>query len=551
MTRPVLFVLDDDAGVMLALRDDLSRRFSQDFRVLGESSAAAGLAKLRRLAKHGERVALLIVDEQMTELPGLEFLARAHQLHPSAQRVLLVERDYSARSPVVQAMTLGQTDYYLSKPWMLEGDLYRSVSEFLAEWARDQEAGFDLFHVIGALQDRGTNKLRELLIRFSVPFRFSAADSPPGRRLLQQKGLDPARLPVMIRHDGYTMVDPTPARIVEAVGGTTHSGTSQCDVAIIGAGPAGLAAAVYAASEGLQTVVLEETVSGGQAGSSPMIRNYPGFAHGISGHDLTRRACEQAWIFGAHMVFSQPIAGLSCRGDDRVVHLADGQDITARAVIAATGIAWRSLGVPRLEALVGAGVFYGAAGSETLAMAGREVFVVGAGNSAGQAALHLARHARHVTLTVRRDDLRYSMSDYLIKEIEATPAISVRLETEVIDGHGGDRLDGLTLRDKRTGGAEQVPADALFILIGGDPCTQWLPKAVQLTSGYVLTGADIDRHDPGPARWPLDRAPLPLETSVPGVFAAGDARYRSIKRVASAVGDGATAVRIAHEYLAG
>ena len=494
-------------------------------------------------------MALLIVDHDMTEMPGLEFLARAHELHPAAKRVLLVERDYSARSPVVQAMTLGQADYYLSKPWMLEPDLYRGVSEFLAEWAKDQEAAFDLFHVIGALQDRGTNELRELLIRFNVPFRFSAADSPPGRRLLREKGLDPARLPVMIRHDGYTMVEPTPARIVEAVGGTTHAASASAMSP--SSGPAGgLAAAVYAASEGLQTVVLEETVSGGQAGSSPMIRNYPGFAHGISGHDLTRRACEQAWIFGAHMVFSQPIAGLSCRGRDRVVHLADGHDITARAVIVATGITWRSLGVPRLEALVGAGVFYGAAGSETLAMAGRDVFVVGAGNSAGQAALHLARHARHVTLVVRRDNLPHSMSDYLIKEIEATPAITVRLETEVIDGHGGDRLDGLTLCDKRSGRAEQVPADALFVLIGGEPCTQWLPEAVQLEGGYILTGRDIVRDGAHPSRWPLDRAPLPLETSVPGVFAAGDVRYRSIKRVASAVGDGATAVRIAHEYLA-
>jgi thioredoxin reductase (NADPH) len=549
-SHPVLFVLDDDPGVVLALRGDLSRRFAQDFRVLGESSAAAGLTTLRRLARRDEAVALLIVDHHMTEMPGLEFLARAHELHPSAKRVLLVERDYSARSPVVQAMTLGQADYYLSKPWMLEPDLYRGVSEFLAEWARDQEAAFNLFHVIGALQDRGTNELRELLIRFSVPFRFTAADSQPGRRLLRDKDLDPARLPVMIRHDGYTLVEPTPARIVEAVGGTTHSGISQCDVAIVGAGPAGLAAAVYAASEGLQTVVLEETVSGGQAGTSPMIRNYPGFAHGISGHDLTRRACEQAWIFGAHMVFSQPIAGLSCRGPERVVHLADGHDITARAVIVATGIAWRSLGVPRVEALVGAGVFYGAAGSETRAMEGRDVFVVGAGNSAGQAALYLARHARHVTLVVRRDNLPHSMSDYLIKEIEATPAITVRLETEVIDGHGGDRLDGLTLRDKRSGRAERVAADALFVLIGGEPRTQWLREAVQLEGGYILTGRDVVRHGAHPSRWPLDRAPLPLETSVPGVFAAGDVRYRSIKRVASAVGDGATAVRIAHEYLA-
>jgi thioredoxin reductase (NADPH) len=550
MSRPVLFALDDDADVVRALRADLSRRFRRDFRVLGESSANAGLATLGQLAGQGETVALLIADHHMSEMPGLEFLARAHELHPSAKRVLLVERDYSVRSPVVQAMTLGQADYHLSKPWMLEQDLYLAVSGFLAEWAKDQDAGFDLFHVIGALQDRGTNELRELLIRFNVPFRFTAADSQPGRRLLQDKGLDPARLPVMIRHDGHTMVEPTPAQIVEAVGGTTHSDLSQCDVAVVGAGPAGLAAAVYAASEGLQTVVLEETVSGGQAGSSPMIRNYPGFAHGISGHELTRRACEQAWMFGARMVFSQPIAGLSCRGPDRVVHLDDGHDITARAVIVATGIAWRSLGVPRLEALVGSGVFYGAAGSETRAMEGREVFVVGAGNSAGQAALHLARHARHVTLVVRGDNLPHSMSDYLIKEIGATPAITVRLETEVIDGHGGERLDGLTLRDKRSGRAERVPADALFVLIGGEPRTDWLPKAVQLEGGYILTGRDIVRDASHPSRWPLDRAPLPLETSIPGVFAAGDVRYRSIKRVASAVGDGSTAVRVAHEYLA-
>jgi len=266
-------------------------------------------------------------------------------------------------------------------------------------------------------------------------------------------------------------------------------------------------------------------------------------------HDLTRRACEQAWMFGAHLVFSQPIAALSCRGRDRVLHLADGPDITARAVIVATGIAWRSLGVPRLEELVGSGVFYGAAGSETRAMAGRDVFVVGAGNSAGQAALHLARHARRVTMVVRRDSLAYSMSDYLIKEIEATPAVTVRLETEVTDGHGADRLEDLALTDRRSGRAEQVPAAALFVLIGGEPCTRWLPKAVQLESDYILTGSDIDRDAGGQARWPLDRAPLPLETSIPGVFAVGDARYRSIKRVASAVGDGATAVRLVHEYL--
>jgi thioredoxin reductase (NADPH) len=282
---------------------------------------------------------------------------------------------------------------------------------------------------------------------------------------------------------------------------------------------------------------------------SPMIRNYPGFPHGISGHDLTRRACEQAWMFGAHMVFSQRAAGLGLRGGERIVQLTDGCQITARAVIVATGIAWRRLGVPRLEALVGAGVFYGAGGSETLAMRGRDVCVVGAGNSAGQAALHLGRHARHVTMVVRGDSLARTMSDYLIREIEASGNISVRLRAEVCDGHGDGHLEALTLRDKLDGRAEQVPAAALFVLIGGEPRTQWLPEAVQLDRGYILTGRDVVPDGSHPSWWPPGRVPLPLETSVPGVFAAGDARCRSIKRVASAVGDGATAVRLVHEYL--
>ena len=550
MSRPVLFMIDDDAGVVHALQDDLSRRFGGDFRVIGESSAAAGLATLRGLAGAGEPVALLIVDHDMPEMPGVNFLARAHDLHPLAKRVLLVERDYSARSPVVQAMTLGQADYHITKPWTLEQDLYRAVSEFLAEWAKDQQAGFELFHVIGQLQDPRTNELRELLTRFYVPFHFHSADSEQGRHLLGSRGLDASHLPVMIRHDDYTLVQPTPAQLIEAVGGSISSGVSECDVVIIGAGPAGLTAAVYAASEGLRTVVLEETVSGGQAGSSPMIRNYPGFPHGVSGHELTRRACEQAWMFGAHMVFAQPAAGLESRGGEHTVHLADGHQIAARSVIVATGIAWRRLGVPRLEALVGSGVFYGSAASEAPAMEGRDVFVVGAGNSGGQAALHLARYARQVTMLVRGDSLARSMSDYLIREIEATAAITVRLHTEITDGHGEGHLDTLTLHDKLRDRTEQVPAAALFVLIGGEPHTRWLPEAIQLQWGYIVTGRDVVRDGSHPSRWPLDRAPLPLETSIPGVFAAGDARYRSIKRVASAVGDGATAVRLTQEYLA-
>jgi thioredoxin reductase (NADPH) len=549
MPLPVIFVIDDDAGVLHALRDDLSRRFGQDFRVIGASSAAAGLATLRELADGHQPVALLIVDHDMSEMPGVDFLARAHEMHPPAKRVLLVERDYSVRSPVVEAMTLGEADYHITKPWLLEQDLYRVISEFLADWAKDQEFGFELFRLYGRIQDPSTHELRELLTRFNVPFRFHPVDAGHGRRLPESKGLDASRLPVLIRHDGYTLVRPTPAELIDAVGGSIYTDVDECDVVIVGAGPAGLTAAVYAASEGLQTVVLEETVSGGQAGSSPMIRNYPGFPHGVSGHELTRRACEQAWMFGAHMVFSQPGASLECRGDARVVHLVDGHQVAAKAVIVATGIAWRRLGVPRLEALVGSGVFYGAAGSETRAMEGRDVFVVGAGNSAGQTALHLARYARQVTMLVRGDSLAHSMSDYLIKEIGATGNIARRLQTEVTGGHGADYLDALTLHDRVHDRTEQVPAAALFVLIGGEPRTHWLPKAIQLQHGYILTGRDVVRDGAHPSRWPLDRAPLPLETSVPGVFAAGDARYRSIKRVASAVGDGATVIRLAQEYL--
>jgi thioredoxin reductase (NADPH) len=549
MSPPVLFVIDDDTGVMHALRDDLSRRFGGDFRVIGESWPAAGLAALRRLADGHEPVALLIVDHDMSEMSGADFLARAHEMHPLAKRVLLVERDYSARSPIVQAMTLGQADYHLTKPWTLEHDLYREISGFLADWATDQQAGFELFQLIGGRQDGGTHQLRELFTRFNEPFRYHDADSEQGRRLLWGAGLDGSQLPVVIRYDGYTMVRPTPAQLIEATGGTISSDVSDCDVVIVGAGPAGLTAAVYAASEGLQTVVLEETVSGGQAGNSPMIRNYPGFPHGISGHDLTRRACEQAWMFGAHMVFSQAAVGLECAGRKHVVQLADGHRIAAKAVIVATGISWRRLGVPRLEALVGSGVFYGAAGSEMRAMEGRHVFVVGAGNSAGQTTLHLARHARRVTMLVRGDSLGRSMSDYLIREIEATSNITVRLHTEVTEGHGSDQLEALTLCDKAAGRAEQVPAVALFVLIGGEPRTRWLPGTVQLEWGYIRTGRDVVLGGSHPSGWPLYRAPLPLETSVPAVFAVGDTRHRSIKRVASAVGDGATAVRLVHEYL--
>ena len=549
ISRPVLFIVGDDAGVLRAMSWDLNLSVGQAFRIVGETSPATGLATLRGLADAHEAVALLIADNDMAEMPGVDFLGHAHEMHPLAKRVLLVERDYSARSPLVDAMILGQADYHITKPWMLEQSLYRQVSEFLAEWAKDQEAGFELFHIVGAAGDRSTHDLREMLNRFNVPFRFHEAGNPQALRLLDAKDLDETRLPVLIRHDDYTMVQPTVAELVKATGGSVTNDVTECDVVVVGAGPAGLTAAVYAASEGLSAVVLEETVSGGQAGSSPMIRNYPGFPHGISGHELTRRACEQAWMFGAHMVFSQPVVGLEARGDIKIVHQADGHEIIARTVVVATGITWRLLDVPRLEALVGCGVFYGAAGSEAHAMEGQDVFVVGAGNSAGQAALHLAKYARQVTMLVRGEDLGRSMSEYLIREIHATPNLAVRLKTEVTDAHGDDHLTAITVRDKLEERTEKLTATALFVLIGGEPRTRWLPAEVERDGGYILTGRDVTLHVASRERWPLDRAPLPLETSLPGVFAAGDVRYRSIKRVASAVGDGATVIRLVHDYL--
>jgi thioredoxin reductase (NADPH) len=381
-----------------------------------------------------------------------------------------------------------------------------------------------------------------------MPFGFYAVESEAGRRLLDEAGLDGSRLPVVIRYDGQVTVDPSLSDLASAIGVSVTNDVDTCEVAVVGAGPAGLTAAVYAASEGLETVLLEQTISGGQAGTSPLIRNYPGFPHGISGGLLMEQTCEQAWLMGAHIVFAQQAVALDRRADHRVLRLLDGSELCARTVVIATGIEWRRLGVPRLEALVGSGVFYGAAVSESRAMQGQDVFIVGAGNSAGQAAVHLAKHARTVTLIVRRDSFAESMSSYLVRAIDSTQNVIVRYDTEVIDGGGDGRIEHLTLADRTRDCVEEVSAAALFIMIGGEPHTQWLPNEIERDAqGYLVTGRDVVQQPSTP--WDHHRDPLPLETSMPGVFAAGDARQGSIKRVASAVGEGATVVRLVHEHL--
>ncbi|GAA2279843.1 FAD-dependent oxidoreductase [Actinomadura luteofluorescens] len=541
---PVILVVDHDAGSRHVLLADLTRRLGEAFTVKGASSPEEACDALKEMTRAEEPVALLMVDDACADV-----LPRAHELYPNAKRVLMVDRDYTSTSPAVQAIALGYADYHLVRPWTNDETMHRAVSEFLSSWTEEQEPTFELFRVVADLDDPRMLRLRDVMARFNLPFVVHPPGEETGRRLLREAGLDASRLPVVIRYDGRAYVDPQIPDLACAIGVSVENDLEVCDVAIVGAGSAGLTAAVYAASEGLDTVLLERAFSGGQAGTSPMIRNYPGFPHGIAGGYLMERTCEQAWLMGAHIVFAQQAVGLERRGDRRVVRMVDGTEVSARAVLISTGVDWRRLGVPGLEALVGSGVFYGMAVGESRAMRGQDVFIVGAGNSAGQGALHLAKHARTVTLVVRGESLAKSASTYLVRAIESTPNITVRRRTEVVGCGGGERLRSLTLADRAAGTTERVPAGALFIMIGGEPHTEWLPDGIAGDeNGYLLTGREI--YDRAPSRWPLDRDPMPLETSMPGVFAAGDVRKDSIKRVASAVGEGATAVRSVHEYLA-
>jgi thioredoxin reductase (NADPH) len=550
MTLPILFLVDDRPKVLAALAADLHRRFGGDHRILAEGSPGAALDRLAALAGGGEEVALVVAGQRMAELPGVELLVRAHELHPGAKRVLLVgRREWTPTNPAARAMTLGQIDTYLFEPWLPVGRfLYLPVSQVLADWVPTRGPSFEGIRIVGPRWGTRSHELRDMLTRMGIPHGWYQAASAAGRRLLEEAGQDGSRLPVVVFHSGQVFVDPSNAELAEALGYRTRPEAGSYDLAIVGAGPAGLAASVYAASEGLDTLVLEPQVVGGQAGTSSLIRNYLGFPQGIGGGDLANRALEQAWLFGANLVLAQRAAGLRADGRRRLVRLSDGGEVEARAVVVASGVAWRRLGVPRLEALVGAGVFYGAAGAEARAMEGQEVFVVGAGNSAGQTALHLARYAASVTLLVRGPDLGRSMSEYLIQEIDQAPNVAVRLRTQVADGLGGRRLEGLVLRGG-DGSLEEVPAAALFVMIGGEPRTEWLAGLSRDDRGYVLTGHDLLSDGRAPSGWPLERPPLLLETSIPGVFAAGDVRHRSVKRVASAVGEGAVAVQLVHQYL--
>ena len=549
--KPVLLAVDA-AETFCAVERELRDRYGNDYHVVCETSAEAGMRRLQRLKTANEEVALVLADLWMSGTTGVEFLARVRKFYTSAKRVLLVAwGDRTTSEPIFQAMELGRIDYYVNKPWGSHDErFHRIIGEFLYDWAKDRLPKFEEIRVVGKQWSPRSHELRDLLGRNGVLYTFHTAESEEGRELLAQVGQNSTQLPVLILFDGQVLVDPSNEEIADACGVTPMLEQWSYDLVVIGAGPAGLAAAVYGASEGLNTLIIEGEAVGGQAGSSSLIRNYLGFPSGVSGAELASRAAEQAWLFGATFVYMRHVTRLRRAGGSLVVSLSCGNEVTARAVIIATGASYRRLGVPSLEALAGTGVFYGAAVSEAQAAQGQEVYVAGAGNSAGQAAMHLSKYASQVTLLARGDSLAASMSEYLIKEIEASENIEVRFNTQAVDGGGEGRLEHLVLEDSTSGLTETVPAAALFVLIGAEPHTSWLPQDIQRDEkGYVITGKDLSRYGHPRRGWHVERLPLLLETSISGVFAVGDVRHGSVKRVASAVGEGAIAVQMVHEYL--
>jgi thioredoxin reductase (NADPH) len=547
-TRQVIMIVDDEPETLAAMRDALTRRFGGDYRVVPHLSARAALDDLGRIRAGGEDVALVIADQWMPELSGVELLGSVREVHPAAQRALLfVWGERTGAPAILDGCAFGRLDNYLHKPWSPpEVHLYPAVSEYLAEWTRAHGPRMELVRVVGAHPSPRAHEVRGFLERNGIPYGFHAAGSGQGRHLLEKAGLDGSRLPVVILLDGHALVDPSNTDISDALG-ASNLDERTCDLAIVGAGPAGLAAAVYGASEGLATVVIEREAVGGQAGTSSLIRNFLGFPRGISGNELAQRAYQQAWLFGTKFVFAREAVRLRAAGTDRVLTLSDGTEITARAVVVASGVTYRRLGVPGLERFDGAGVYY-TAPVDAGFYKDRAVFVAGGGNAAGQAAAHLAKHARRVTLLVRGDSLEKGMSDYLVREIRQRPNVAIRLLTEAVDGDGGTALERIVLLDHARGARETVPADSLFVLIGAQPHTGWLAGTVlRDRDGFLLTGRNL-RRAAGEVRF--EREPMRLETSMPGVFAVGDVRLGSVKRVASAVGEGAMAMQYVHEYLA-
>jgi thioredoxin reductase (NADPH) len=556
--RAAIVVVSHDAGIRDTLSRELSGRYAADYRIVVCNDPARLAAHVRNLAQAGTPVALVVGGVGTEDPDGLEVLAGIRAIDPTAARVAAVRWGaWETARPIFDAVTLGKIDHWMYRPKETpDEDFHSSVTNFLSEWSQLRGGGFEAVQMIGERWSVRSQELRDMFSRNGIPIGFYEADSDRGRQLLRDQDLESAELPVMVLRfaaERPALANPSDLELAEAFGLMTPIPEGAVfDVAVVGAGPAGLAAAVYASSEGLQTVVIEPEAIGGQAGTSSMIRNYPGFAQGISGARLAFAAYQQAWLFGATFLFMRQVEELSGDEGQYRLRLSDGNTLTARSVVLASGVSYRRLGVPGLEKLLGRGLFYGAGVSEAAAMRGQKVFVVGGGNSAGQAAMHLSRWAEQVTILVRGHSLADSMSDYLVRETDATPNVDVRYGVRVADGTGADQLEELTLEDTRTGARSAVPADAVFVLIGSEPRAEYLGEGVACDEwGFVRTGPDLlgDAGGGGDVGWRLDRPPLPNETSLPGVFAVGDVRRGSVKRVASAVGEGAVTVQYLHRTV--
>ncbi|WP_449062748.1 FAD-dependent oxidoreductase [Planomonospora algeriensis] len=547
--KPVILAVDDDPQVLRAVRRDLRSVYSDRYRVLGAPSAREALEILDTLEERGHDMALFLVDQRMPEITGVQFLLEAVSRFPDARRVLLTA--YADTDAAITAINRVRLDHYLMKPWDPPQErLFPVLDDLLSDWLASYRPPYGGIRIVGNLVSPTTHAVRDFLTRNERPFQFLDVGVDP-EALTLLEGHDDARLPLVLFPEGDRLSAPTSAELADRLGLATSASRPHYEAVVIGAGPTGLAAGVYAASEGLSSLLIDADVPGGQAGTSSLIENYLGFPSGLSGGDLARRAVSQARRFGAELLYPVEVVGLRRADPARIITLADGTEISAEMVLLAMGVSYNRIDVPGADRFAGAGLYYGAATTESQSCISQHVYVIGGANSAGQAALHFSKYAARITMLIRSSSLEAGMSQYLVDEINRTPNIDVRLRTRVVEFSGGDQLERITLVDDATGTSTEEDAKFVFTFIGARPRTEWLDGAVERDEhGFVITGSDLAMGGKMPASWDVDRQPLPLETSVPGVFAAGDVRSRSIKRVASGVGEGAMAVALMHRYRA-
>ena len=550
MAKPVILTVDDDPEVLQAVARDLRQEYGDRYRILRAESGASALEALEQIKLRNQPVALFLADQRMPQMSGVEFLEQALSMFPDAKRALLTA--YADTDAAIRAINTTKIDYYLMKPWDPPQErLYPVLKDLLDDWQATFHPPFEGIRVIGNRWSPQSHQAKDFLARNQIPYQWMDIElSPEAQQLVEYADCDTLHLPLVLFADGSSLMQPSNVQIAEKIGLKTQAEKPFYDLIIIGGGPGGLAAAVYGASEGLRTVMIEREAPGGQAGTSSRIENYLGFPVGLSGGDLARRAVFQARRFGVEILTPQEVTGIRVENPYRFVQLANGSEISCHAIILALGVAWRRLNVPGLEKLTGAGVYYGAAQTEAMSCQGEEVYIIGGANSAGQAAMYFSKYASHVTMLVRGDSLTKSMSQYLIDQIAETPNITVQVHSSVIEAKGETSLEALTIVNALTGETQTVPATSLFIFIGAQPRTDWLDGVVEKGDrGFILTGPDLQLNQRRPKGWTLERDPYLLETNIPGVFAVGDVRQGSVKRVASSVGEGSICVQFVHQYL--